>query len=54
MMVWYSYVYNTEYQNQRRIVKQLAPNIKDWLNWGLINGFNYNYITTIPTISLLD
>ena len=43
MMVWYSYVYNTEYQNQRRIVKQLAPNIKDWLNLGIINGFNYNY-----------
>lgn len=43
MMVWYSYVYNTEYQNQRGIVKQLAPNIKDWLNLGIINGFNYNY-----------
>ena len=43
MMVWYSYVYNTEYQNQRGIVKQLAPNIKDWLDLGIINGFNYNY-----------
>ena len=43
VMVWHSYVYNTEYQNQRRIVKQLAPNIKDWLNLGLIKGFNYNH-----------
>lgn len=42
-MVWHSYVYNTEYMNQRRIVKQLAPNIKDWLNLGLIKGFNYNH-----------
>ena len=48
MMVWYSYIYNTEYQNQRRIVKQLAPNIKDWLILGLINGFNYNHSAGDP------
>ena len=47
-MVWHSYVYNTEYQNQRRIVKQLAPNIKDWLNLGLIKGFNYNHTADDP------
>lgn len=42
-MVWHSYVYNTEYQNQRRIVKQLALNLKDWLSLGLTKGFNYNH-----------
>lgn len=48
MMVWHSYIYKTEYQNQRRIVKQLAPNIKDWLTLGLIKGFNYNHYAGDP------